>query len=116
MKFQNLFFAAVAGSAVAAPLAKEQKKRDSVFQCSLDPFSLRSSDFYCEITVLTSNAGFGANESGAEFGENNLPGVWVCGLEQMITMRNEMAVHQLSVIATGYRLYLPGCLGHYHPD
>lgn len=33
MKFRNLFFAAVAGSAVAAPLAKEQKKRDSVFQC-----------------------------------------------------------------------------------
>ncbi|OGM40473.1 endo-beta-1 [Aspergillus bombycis] len=57
MKFHNLFFAAVAGSAVAAPLAKEQKKRDSVFQCSLAPW-------------------FGANESGAEFGENNLPGVW----------------------------------------
>ncbi|KAB8268533.1 glycoside hydrolase superfamily [Aspergillus minisclerotigenes] len=52
MKFRNLLFAAVAGSAVAAPLAKEQKKRDSVFQW------------------------IGANESGAEFGENNLPGVW----------------------------------------
>jgi hypothetical protein len=33
MKFRNLFFAAVAGSAIAAPLAKEQTKRASVFQC-----------------------------------------------------------------------------------
>ncbi|KAB8076197.1 glycoside hydrolase superfamily [Aspergillus leporis] len=52
MKFRNLFFAAVAGSAIAAPLAKEQTKRASVFQW------------------------FGTNESGGEFGENNLPGTW----------------------------------------
>ncbi|KAE8150503.1 glycoside hydrolase superfamily [Aspergillus avenaceus] len=52
MKLSTLFFAAVAGSAVAVPLAKEQKKRDSVFQW------------------------VGANESGAEFGEDNIPGVW----------------------------------------
>lgn len=78
-----------------------------------------SSSFFClefYITVLTINTGIGANESGAEFGENNLPGVWVCDLQQMITIRYGMSVHQLTVIATGYRLYLPGCLGHYHPD
>ncbi|KAE8353988.1 endoglucanase II [Aspergillus coremiiformis] len=51
MKFRNVFLAAVAGAAVATPV-KENKKRASVFQW------------------------IGSNQAGAEFTENNLPGVY----------------------------------------
>ncbi|KAJ5103248.1 hypothetical protein N7532_003777 [Penicillium argentinense] len=63
MKLTSLILlAAAAGSAVAAPV-REHAKRASLFQ-------------FVEEKILIGLSGFGTNESGAEFGENNLPGVW----------------------------------------
>lgn len=64
MKLTQLLYAAsLAGLALAMP----KSKRASSFVCM--NFQL----VYC-LPVLI-NAGFGSNEAGAEFGENNLPGV-----------------------------------------
>ncbi|PLB45500.1 putative endo-beta-1,4-glucanase B [Aspergillus steynii IBT 23096] len=52
MKLSSLIVAAAAGSAVAAPAAKEHKKRASAFEW------------------------IGTNEAGGEFGEDTIPGEW----------------------------------------
>jgi hypothetical protein len=67
-----------AGLAIGGP-TKDAKKRASSFQCmSMSTRPYLSERFKSSMTDICCSLGFGSNESGAEFGSGNIPGVEVC--------------------------------------